>query len=233
MEKNYDQVDPEQYERMYETIQREIYMKKHWKPLIERMIEKYCKDKTVLDLGCGTGIYTTIIKKYARNVVGVDLSKRWLNYLKNKKTISNVIRADAHNISFKDESFDAIVTIGLFEYINREIVIKEMNRILKPDGFCIVSVPNKYSARRMVGKLIYNVFRKKYYLNEPPKEEMFKLFENNGFELIEYKMDDGLIWLPNFLDRLFGVKIYCFIEKFFRVFGESPFSNVMLFVVKS
>jgi ubiquinone/menaquinone biosynthesis C-methylase UbiE len=230
--KDYDEADPEQYERMYGMIPREIYMKEHWGPLIEESIEKYYKDVNVLDLGCGTGIYTMTIKKYADNFLGLDISKRWLNYLKNKRNISNIIRADAHNIPLDNESFDAIVTIGLFEYINRNIVIKEMNRILKPDGFALFSFPNKYSAGGMVSKLICKVFRREYGPNEPSKREMFKLFENNGFQLIEYKMDDGLIWLPNFLDRLFGKRIYYLVENFFKIFGENPFSNVMLFVVR-
>jgi len=231
---NYDRIDPEQYKRMYDLIPREIYMKKHWRPLIEKRIEKYCKDKNVLDLGCGYGRYTTIIKKYASNVIGLDISRRWLNYLKNEKGISNIIRADAHNIPLKNETFDVIVSIGLFEYINRKIVIKEMNRILKPTGLCIISVPNKYSAGRIVGKLICKVFRGEYSPNEPSRKEMLKLFEDNGFELIEYRMDDGLIWLPDSdsLGQLFGKRIYHLIESFFKIFGRNPFSNVMLFIAK-
>jgi len=230
--KDYDEVDPEQYERMYDEIPRENYMKEHWRPLIEESIEKYCKGKEVLDLGCGYGRYTTIISKYTENVLGLDISKRWLNHLKTKKNISNIIRADAHSIPLKNKSFDVIVTIGLFEYINRNIVIKEMNSILKSDGFCIILVPNKYSAIRIVGRLIGRVFRREYAANEPSKKEMLKLFENNGLELIAYRMDDGLIWLPNFLDRLVGKRIYHLIGNFFKIFRENPFSNVMLFIVR-
>ena len=230
--KDYDDIDPEQYERMYEVVVREKYMREHWRPLIEKCIRKYCKDKNVLDLGCGYGRYMTIIKEYTDNCLGLDISKRWLNYYKNKKNISNVIRADAHSIPLKNESFDVVVAIGLFEYVNREIVIKEISRILKLKGFCMVSVPNKYSAFRMVGKLISKVFKMEYYPNEPSKREMLKLFEDNDFRLIEYKMDDGLIWLPDFLDRLCGRRIYRYIENFFGLFSENPFSNNVLFVIK-
>ena len=229
---NYDKVNPEKYEKMYEVIPRENYMREHWKPLIEKTIEGYCKNRNVLDLGCGTGVYTRTIKRYTDNILGLDLSKRWLNYAKNKRGISNLIRADAHNIPLKNESFDVIVTIGLFEYINRRIVIKEINRILKQDGFCILSVPNKYSASRMVGKLICKVFGRKRDPNEPSKKEVLRLFRDNGFRLIEYRMNDGLIWLPDFLDRLFGRRVYCLFENFFRIFGENPFSNVMVFVMR-
>ena len=230
--KDYDDIDPEQYERMYEVVVREKYMREHWRPLIEKCIRKYCRYKDVLDLGCGYGRYTTIIKEYTDNCLGLDISKRWLNYLKNKKNISNVIRADAHSIPLKNKSFDVVVTVGLFEYVNREIVMKEIGRILKSKGFCIISVPNKYGAFRMVGKLISKVFKMGYYPNEPSKMEMLELFEDNDFRLIEYKMDDGLIWLLDFLDRLCGKRIYKCIEKFFELFRKNPFSNNMLFVMK-
>ena len=83
----------------------------------------------------------------------------------------------------------------------------------------------------MVGKLINKVFGREYSPNEPSNKEMFKQFKDNGFELIEYNMADGLIWLPNFLDQLFSKRIYHLIENFFKIFGRNPFSNVMLFVI--
>ena len=61
---------------------------------------------------------------------------------------------------------------------------------------------------------------------------MFKLFVENKFNLLEYVMDDGLIWLPNFIDRLCGKKIYLFVEKISKILGYNFFSNVMLFVVE-
>lgn len=229
---NYCEIDPATYETIYDLIPREMYLKKHWKPLIEKEIEKYCRDKIVLDLGCGTGIYTRAIDKCARKVYGIDLTKNWINYTKNEHGISNVILADAHKIPLKKRTIDVIVTTGLFEYINRETVIKEMNRILTPDGFCIISVPNKYSLCRINTKLIYKIIGAKYNPHEPSKKDMLKLFNNNGFELIECKMNDGLIWLPNLLDRFAGKKIYSLTDKFIGIFNENPYSNGMLFVVK-
>lgn len=223
---------PSYYENRYDLIPREVYMKEHWRPLIEKEIEKYCKDKSVLDLGCGTGIYTTVINKYALRVYGIDITKNWITYIRNKRGISSIIMADAHKIPIKNETVNIIVTTGLFEYINREIVIKEMNRILTSEGFCIIFVPNKYSLFRLVTKTIHKILGKEYNPNEPSKKEMMRLFKANKFELIEYVMNDGLIWLPSLLDIFVGKMMYSFIEKFTGIFGENPFSNLMLFIVK-
>ena len=49
--KDYNGINPEEYQKMYELIPRESYMQKHWMPIIEDSIKKYCKGKNVLDLG--------------------------------------------------------------------------------------------------------------------------------------------------------------------------------------
>jgi hypothetical protein len=59
---------------------------------------------------------------------------------------------------------------------------------------------------------------------------MFGLLRDNGFKIAEHKMNDGLIYLPDFFDKIIGMITYSSVEKFFSLFGENPFSNVMLFV---
>lgn len=229
---DYDLVDPIQYMQAYENIPREMYSRKHWEPIIDCYIKKYCNQKDVLDLGCGYGKNTPIILKYATRVFGLDISSRWLTYLKGTLIFPHLILGDAHMVPLKDGSVDVVVSTGLFEYVSKERTLKEIRRVLKPDGYCIISVPNKYGTLRFPLRLGYAILRKKYTPDEPSKSDMITLFENYGFELIDYKMDDGLIYLPDAIDFIIGMKIYCGIERFFRLFKENPLSNGMLFVVK-
>lgn len=228
--KNYDKIDPEQYEARHDKSPREGYLRDHWRPLSAAAISKYCRDKIVLDLGCGTGAYTTIIAKYSDRVLGLDVSRVMLNYAKKKHGNLNLALADAYHIPLKTESMDTIVCIGLFEYVERATVLEEINKLLKPEGIGIIQCPNKYSAIRIPAKIICKVLGKEYPCKEPSYGEMLRLFEQNGLNIIDSRMDDGLIWLPNFLDALAGRRIYLLIEKVFRLFGRNPFSNVMLFV---
>lgn len=228
--KNYDKIDPEQYEARNEKSPREGYLREHWRPLIAATISQYCKDKTVLDLGCGGGTYTAIIAKYTDRVLGVDISRVMLSYAKNKHSNLNLALADAHHIPLKTESMDTVVCIGLFEYIVPTTVLEEINRVLNRDGICIIQCPNKFSAVRVPYKLILRVLGREYLAKEPSYGEMLRLFKQNEFKVIESRMDDGLVWLPNFLDKIAGKTIYLVVEKFFKIFGRNPFSNVMLFV---
>ncbi len=172
-----------------------------------------------------------MLEKVCSDVLGLDISTTFLKYGKEKNKYLNLIQGDAHILPLKSKSID-VVTSNAFEFLDRNIAVKEIYRVLKNDGICIAITPNKYSACRMPFKAAARLLRKKRDKNETSRKELISVFENNAFELIQLRMDDGLIWLPSFLDRLCGKEIYWLIEKFFRIFGRNPFSNVMLFVVR-
>jgi len=228
----YDKINLELYDNRGTMVDREIYLKEHWHPILEKIIGKYCVKKEVLDLGSGTGFYTDEIRKKAKKVTGIDSSSRMIDYAIKKYPDVEFIKADAHNLPFEPESIDVVFSAGLFEYVNRKIVIKEIYRILKNNGVAIVIFPNRHSLTRTWARFINKLFRKKYIPNEPTFKEILSLFKTNRFDIVEQKMDDGLIWLPGFLDRSIGIKIYMLIERFFKIFNRNPFSTNMLFVVK-
>lgn len=227
----YDRVDPEAYDRRYKEIPREDYSRQHWLPVITKSIEKYCKAKNVLDLGCGYGRYMRIIKSYAKSVTGIDVSEKWLNYARGKFRDVKFILGDAETILLENK-FDTVVSIGLFEYVDRNKIMKQIDRFLNPRGYLIIFVPNKYSFARMPGRIYHRFFNRNDRPKEPSKKEILSLLSQNNFKIVESKIDDGLIWMPDILDKLFGTKIYLMIEKMFRVFNRNPFSNMMLFIAQ-
>ncbi len=105
----------------------------------------------VLDLGCGTGIYTERLKKMGFEVISLDYSGKMLKAAE-KKIKGNFIRGDATSLPFRDSSFDGIIAITSFEFFSDpEKAISEMKRVVKDDGFIIVGVlssPNPWSLSR-------------------------------------------------------------------------------------
>ncbi len=230
MNRDYDDIDPVEYDKSYTVVPREMYLKEYWLPLLEDAIGRYCKDKYVLDLGCGYGIYARMISKYTDNITGIDISQRWLDFAAKQCPQAKFLLADAHNIPCENNTFDVVVSVGLFEYVKRNVVIKEIHRVLKTGGICIISVPNKYSLCRLPYKIFYKIRGEKRPTDEPSKKEMLLLLQSNGFDVVERKINDGLLYLPDFLDKIIGRITYHFVERFFSLFGENPFSNVMLFI---
>lgn len=103
---------------------------------------------TVLDIGCGTGFLTLgLAKAVGKNgkVIGIDISEEMM-----KKAEENLFRAgvsniefkvgDAENIPLEDNSMDTVVgNMVLHHCPNPENAVKEMARVLKPNGRLVLA----------------------------------------------------------------------------------------------
>lgn len=228
----YDKVDPQFYDDMYFEIPREIYLREHWRPIIKETINKYCFGKEVVDFGSGTGIYTYFINRVSKNVIGIDSSKRMVEFARKKYPNIKFIQADACSALFPPSSFDVVFSKGLLEYTDKTMVLSEIKKLLKNEGIAIIMTPNKFSEIRTINRLICKITGRKYKLKEISFNEIKNDFNKLGFIILECRMDDGIIWLPDLLDNLMGIKVYKFIESFFRIFKRNPIGMNMLFVMQ-
>lgn len=228
--RSYDEMSPTSYDTRYLRSARERYQREHWYPLLEDIIARHWADKLVLDLGCGTGYHARVATKHAQQVIGIDIAARWLAYARSHGI--EVLRADLHNIPLRGATVDGVICAGIFEYTDRKRVLTEVHRVLKRSGTCAIMVPSRFSALRIPIRLFSRLLRRPYPAREPSRGEMLRLFQEARFELIENRMDDGLIFLPSFIDNLVGIRIYRIIERFFHLWGRNPWANLMLFVVR-
>lgn len=102
----------------------------------------------VLDVGCGTGYTTEAVLKRLElgEVNGIDLTPQQLRKaarkLKPEEVALNLSRGDAENLPFKDETFDAVVSVGALEYFpHPKRAVQEMARVVKPGGRVVVGGP--------------------------------------------------------------------------------------------
>jgi len=95
------------------------------------------KGQKVLDIGTGTGILPMNMAKYGGEFIGADLSHEMIAKAKQLcSDIPNVrfVQADAHHLPFDNESFDAVTVLQCWVYFDKEILIPELLRIIRPDG---------------------------------------------------------------------------------------------------
>jgi len=108
-------------------------------------ITPLCKNKIVLDIASGSGYGTKMISKEAKKVYGVDVSEEAIQYSK-KNFYSKKIdyrKSDGSTIPIGDNSVDIVVSMETIEHIeDQEGHLKEIKRVLKPDGIYICSTPN-------------------------------------------------------------------------------------------
>jgi ubiquinone/menaquinone biosynthesis C-methylase UbiE len=110
---------------------------------------------TMLDLGCGEGrhIFGVMEKFPDLKCIGLDphiesLDKafeglKFLESISNTKT--NFLSGSAYSLPFSDDSFDLVVCSEVLEHLHDyKDAIKEINRVLKPGGQFLVSVPAEF-----------------------------------------------------------------------------------------
>lgn len=113
-----------------------------------------------LDLGCGTGFSTEVLVDTYPLVhwVGVDASLQMLEKGKNKPNLSKIpwVAADAIRLPFADASFDVVVANFSWHWFG-ESAGAEVNRILKPNGLFLASVPLRQWANSTGNRLLARV----------------------------------------------------------------------------
>lgn len=102
--------------------------------------------KRVLDAACGEGYGSHLLKATAAEVIGVDLSRLAIEHARSKYSDSNVTfrQADVTQLPMEDDSVDAIVSFETLEHLaEQDEMLAEFRRVLRPDGFLLISSPDR------------------------------------------------------------------------------------------
>jgi SAM-dependent methyltransferase len=102
--------------------------------------------RRVLDLGCGTGGAAAAASAHGAQVVAIDLSSAALRLAATKHGWGLPwIQADGSRLPFADGTFDRVLNLGNLEHFLDPLAgIREMRRVLKPDGRAYVLLPNLF-----------------------------------------------------------------------------------------
>jgi SAM-dependent methyltransferase len=106
---------------------------------------------TVLDAACGTGIVArTAAQRVGPDgrVVGVDLNQAMLTVAERACPGLEFRQADITSLPFDDATFDVVLCqMALMFFPDRTAAIREMGRVVKPDGTVVVMVPSSLDAQ--------------------------------------------------------------------------------------
>ncbi len=98
----------------------------------------------IIDLGCGSGVFTQLLQQRGFDCVGIDLSKKLLQIGKKQIKEVNFLQADVEALPFLDNSVDAIMLSCLLHHLpTPNHCAKEVFRVLKPGGKFVAFDPNR------------------------------------------------------------------------------------------
>ena len=98
--------------------------------------------KTSLDIGADNGVISYLLRRRGGRWCSADLNPETV------ASIRDLVREDVYQLSgeaapFADNTFDQIVIVDFLEHIPDDVAfVRELRRILKPEGVLIVNVPH-------------------------------------------------------------------------------------------
>lgn len=98
------------------------------------------KDVSLLDVGCGNGVFTYYFRQMCGVVYGVDNSRNMLS----ENPCPKLVQGTATQIPFRDASFDVVFEANLLHHVETRIdVVREMARVSR--RWVILIEPNRYN----------------------------------------------------------------------------------------
>ncbi len=210
---------------------------------------KLSKEAHILDIGCSGGcLIQELIKKGFKNVYGVDISEQSIAQCK-KKGLKNIENMDASDMCFNNNTFDLIISSDNLEHLkNDQEVLRDWNRVLKPNGILIVFVPaykflwsvhdtanyhfRRYSKWELCNKLLranYSIVRCSYW--------DFILFTPIGMTILLSKLfvrksvySNKIYSVPVWLNNLL-IKVMRFENKIIEI-NNIPFGISIFFIAR-
>ena len=143
-------------------------------------------ESRVLELGCGTGIFTRLLAETGADIVAVDISPVLLELAVAKGIEGRVTFRidDAERMTFDDGSFDAVVGSSILHHLDVGPAIGEIYRVLRPQGRLAFAEPNMMNPQIVLERSTSAVRR---WTGTSPDETAFfrwklsRLLRNAGF----------------------------------------------------
>ncbi|MFW5738916.1 MAG: class I SAM-dependent methyltransferase [Myxococcota bacterium] len=159
---------PERYKNPYRA---EVLWRYRW-------VGPFCEGKDVLDVPCGMGWGTSLIRG-TRSIIGLDISERAVQEARSRYGTHASFRVGSMDkLDFPDATFDTIVCLEGIEHVPKPVArsfVTEARRVLRPSGQLLLSSPHPRHGTHSGNP---------YHAYEYPPEEMRALLETR-FDVVD------------------------------------------------
>jgi predicted TPR repeat methyltransferase len=166
------------------TKQLDYVVPVHVKAHMTRLFGDESASMDALDLGCGTGLYGSVLKPWTRKLVGVDLSPVMLEEAKRKGVYDELICGELIEVlEGINEQYDIVIAMDVLVFFGDLMPIFErVKKILRPQGLFILDLEKGSEAHPWQLHIFGNYLHSRGYITE--------LADRNGFsELLCEEMD--------------------------------------------
>ena len=199
------------------------------------------QNAAVLDIGCGGGLFLSLLKREGARTTGIELSDSRAYYASTKHNLEiykTPIESDFWQREYKDH-FDAVTLWDVIEHVNFPLLtLQSATNVLKKGGLLLIDTPCRDSFYHQAGEITYRLSGGRYptFLNAMYSSHLFghkqifstremkELFRSCGLEIIALQKFHELsfpyeFYLRKLLRSEFLVKLSLPVVKaFFRLF---------------
>jgi len=106
---------------------------------------------TCLEIGCAAGQFSELLHRQEHLVFGVDISPRMVEASRQRLSAcgvpaSHFQQCEANALPFRDNTFDLVTALDVLPYVeNQPRYLREVHRVLKPEGLAFLSNVNRRS----------------------------------------------------------------------------------------
>ena len=113
---------------------------------LERVVGRRVRGCRLLNVGCGTGGFNVVAEHAGAEVWGVDASAEAVAIAAARVAAGRIVCARAESLPFSDRSFDIVYCFSTLEHVtDATAVMREMVRVLRPDGALYLHTPNRWA----------------------------------------------------------------------------------------
>jgi len=137
---------PEKYDQWFQTPIGKLV--KACEAELLRDLLRPAEDDLLLDVGCGTGIFTYDILAVGSRIVGMDISAPMLAAAADRFRTRNfaALAGDMRNLPFRDGSFDKVYSMTAIEFVaDAARPVAELDRVTRTGGTVVLTTLNRLS----------------------------------------------------------------------------------------
>lgn len=161
-----------------------------WKRRVQMLTHDLHDGMSVLELGCGTALFTKELAKTGAAIVAIDISEDLLAVAQRQCAADNVKFEvqNAYDLTYPDVTFDSVVGSSVLHHLEIDQALAEIYRVLRPGGAVRFTEPNMLNPQIAIQKNVPAVKRR---LGDSPDESAFirwslqRRLSRAGFQQIE------------------------------------------------
>lgn len=186
------------------------------------------KGKNVLDVASGTGESAFFLeKKFKCSIIGIDISNSMIRRSVRKAIDKGIIiqfkKADAQDIPFKNDTFDAVISECMIDILEKDGAIEEMIRIARPGAY--IGIHN-FCWKEDAPEVLKQKFSKIEGVELKTAGEWRQIFEKAGLIDINIIDRSNLIseWEKNILE---GLGTFAWLKICFKIINKWGIAGLM------